>query len=86
MRYMKRKVIIKIQMINDLIFRIKQDKKLYSYLKYHSYWYEILTLNPEYFKDMIKEMKIELKETVEDKIDKITHNIEMISSLLEVIS
>ena len=51
-------------MINEIIFRIKQDKKLYIYLKYHSYWYYILTYDNEKINEMIKEMKIELKETI----------------------
>ena len=73
-------------MINDVILRIKQDQKMYNYLKYHSYWYEILTYNPELINDFIREMKKELKETIEDKFIKLSNNIELISSLLDVIS
>lgn len=73
-------------MINEIIFKIKQDKKLYSYLLYHSYWYYILTYNPEKVKDMIQEMKVEYKETSIDKIKDLSNKIQMVSSLLEVLS
>ena len=73
-------------MINDIIYKVKQDRKLYEYLKYHSYWYSILTYDPNSIKQMINEMKKELRDTVEDKIEDFTKKIEMISSLLEVLS
>ena len=73
-------------MINDIIFKIKQDKKLYLYLLYHSTWYYILTYNPEKIKDMIQDMKIEYKETSIDKIKDLSKKIEMVSSLLDVLS
>ena len=73
-------------MINDIIFRIKQDKKLYEYLKYHSYWYKILTYTPEKIKDFIKEMKKELRETTEDKLADLNNKIKYIGSLIDLLS
>ena len=72
-------------MINETILEIKQDKKLYSYLKYHSYWYYIITYDREKIKEMIKEMKIELKETTEDKIKKLNNNLELIQNFFNII-
>ena len=73
-------------MINEIIFRIKQDRKLYEYLKYHSYWYRILYYNPEKIKDMIKEMKKELKETFEDKLSDLNNKMKYIGSLIDLLS
>jgi len=73
-------------MINKTIIRIKQDKKLYTYLKYHSYWYNIITDNPEKIKDMIKEMKVELKETFEDKLSNVNNKMKYINSLIDLLS
>lgn len=73
-------------MINEVILNIKQDKKLYEYLKYHSYWYKILTYSPEMIKDMIKEMKIELKDTFEDKLIDLNNKMKYVSSLISLLS
>ncbi len=73
-------------MINEAILKVKEDRKLYNYLKYHSYWYNIITENPERIKDMIKEMKKELKETFEDKLSDINNKISFIRSLVELTS
>ena len=73
-------------MINEVILNIKQDKKLYEYLKYHSYWYKKITYSPEMIKDMIKEMKIELKDTVEDKLMDLNNKMKYVSSLISLLS
>ncbi len=73
-------------MINETIFFVKQNKKLYEYLKYHSYWYKIISEDETKIKDMVKEMKKEYKETVEDKMRDFSKKIEMFSRLLEVLS
>lgn len=73
-------------MINETIFYIKQNNKLYNYLKYHSYWYYVLTYDSSKIKEMIKEMKIEYKETSEDKIIDLQNKIETIRTFLEVLN
>ena len=73
-------------MINEIIIEVKKDQKLYNYLKYHSYWYNIITDNPDKLKDMIREMKKELKETFEDKLSNINNKIKYINSLIELLS
>jgi len=73
-------------MINDEIFKIKQDKILYEYLKYHSYWYKEIKKNKEKEKEMIKEMKVELKQTPEDKIINLNKKIELLGSLIGLLS
>ena len=73
-------------MISNIIIEIKKDKMLYEYLKYHSYWYEILKNDEMQIKDMIKEFKNELKINPEDKLKDISNKINLIKSILEIIS
>lgn len=73
-------------MINEIIFKIKQDKKIYNYLKYHSYWYNIITENPDKIKEMIKEMKKEYKDTLEDKLSDLNKKMKYLNSLIDLLS
>ncbi|MBR4671930.1 MAG: hypothetical protein IKO78_01850 [Bacilli bacterium] len=73
-------------MINETMARIKQDQILYNYLKYHSYWYTRILLNENSIKEMINEMKKEYKLTTEDKLKDLNNKLELVSSLLEVLS
>ncbi len=73
-------------MINDIFFKIKQNPLLYEYLKYHSYWYEIILNNESSIDNMIDEMKKELKLTAADKLDDLKNKIELISSFLSIIN
>ena len=72
-------------MINELMLKIKQDKLLYLYLKYHSYWYEELILDNTKIDLMIKEMKKELKLNPEDKLKDLKGKIDLFSSIIEVL-
>lgn len=73
-------------MINETIFKIKQNQMLYHYLKYHSYWYKRIFRDPTNVDQMINEMKEEYKLTPQDKIETICKKMNMVSSLLEVFS
>ena len=73
-------------MINETIFKIKQNRMLYHYLKYHSYWYKRIFRDPTSVDQMINEMKEEYKLTPQDKIETICKKMNMVSSLLEVFS
>ena len=72
-------------MISEVILQIKRDKTLYNYLKYHSKWYEILKDSPYMVKELIKEMKKELKMNTEDKLSDLSTKIEMVRAFLEVL-
>lgn len=73
-------------MINETILKIKQEPMLYTYLKYHSYWYKELYFDEYKIKDMIEEMKEEYKLTAKDKISDLSDKLSLLSSLLEVLS
>lgn len=73
-------------MISNIILEIKNNRDLYNYLKYHSYWYKKLKNDENSINEMIKEMKNELKLTPKDKINDITNKIELIKSILDIIT
>ena len=73
-------------MINETMLKIKGDSLLYSYLKYHSYWYIEILLDENKLEEMIKEMKKELKLTPEDKLEDLSKNLELFSSIMGILS
>ncbi len=73
-------------MINEVIFKIKQDKNLYTFLKYNSYWYEILSMNSNRYKEFIKDFKEKNNLTLSAKINNLSNKISSLSSLFEVIN
>lgn len=73
-------------MINEVMFRIKQNNNLYTYLKYHSNWYLPLSRNIISVNNMVNEMKREYRLTSGDKIEDLTKKLEMVSSILQVLS
>lgn len=68
----------------DVQFIIKNNPNIYRYLRENSYWYKYLNRNPLLIKELDKEMKNKYKLTTKDKVEKISHNLDMISQVLEV--
>ena len=69
----------------DILYKIRQDKNMYMYLKYHSYWYKILKRDPTMVKIMEKEMKKEFKLTTSDKINDIYKKMELFNTFLNML-
>lgn len=69
----------------DILYRIRQDKNMYMYLKYHSYWYKILKREPTMVKIMEKEMKKEFRLTTSDKINDIYKKMELFNTFLNML-
>ncbi len=69
----------------DTLFAIRQDKNLYTYLKYHSHWYKVLKRNPLALKEMEQEMKKEYKLTTTDKISDLASKLQMVRTFLDVL-
>ena len=69
----------------DILYKIRQDKNMYIYLKYHSYWYKILKRDPTMIKIMEKEMKKEFKLTTGDKINDIYKKMELFNTFLNML-
>jgi len=69
---------------SDILLKIRNDPRLENYLKYNSYWYKELLINPDSIRNMESEMKKEYKLTVSDKINNMTQKVEMIRSFMDV--
>ena len=69
----------------DILLRIRTDPNIFSYLKYHSYWYKSLIRNPDSINIMISEMKKEYKLTAADKLSDMNDKLKTIRTFLEVL-
>lgn len=63
----------------------KQDEKNYIYLKNNSYFFKELNRGVIDYKRFDSEMKIKYKERTTDKLNSVMDNIDLISSVLNVL-
>jgi len=68
-----------------MIFKIRENDNLYTYLKYNSYLYKNILRNEITIKDLEKLMKIELKQTTPDKLNNIRNKIELVNAFLDIL-
>ena len=68
----------------DILMNINNDPKQKQFLRGNSYWYKYLNRNSTYYKDFINDMKQKYKLTTTDKINKISDNLNMIRTFLDV--
>lgn len=64
---------------------IKNNPIVYSYLRENSYWYKELNRNSEALKEVEEQAKKMYKQTPEDKMEKLSRNIELISTFIDVL-
>ena len=69
----------------DIQYRINNDINLKNFLKENSYWYKDLNRNSDSFKYFVNDMKEKYKLTTADKLNKISNDINMFRSFLEVL-
>ena len=69
----------------DVLMNINNDPKQKMFLREYSYWYKYLNRSSIYYKDFLNDMKEKYKLTTSDKINKITKDINMIKSFLDVL-
>ena len=65
---------------------IKNNPLIYNYLRVNSSVYKELIREPNYIKKIAQQAKEYYKQTPKDKIEKISSNIEMISSIIDIFS
>ncbi len=63
-------------------YRLNGNPIYLNYLHHNSYWYKILSRNPNMINDFIDEAKTNLKLRVSDKISDALSKVEMISSII----
>ena len=66
----------------DIQFKLKSNPNYIKYIRENSYWYKLLTRNPNLFNDMVEEMKVRYKLRPIDKINNALHIIEMLQNIM----
>ena len=69
----------------ELQYRINSDPRLKQFLRENSYWYKYLNRSNTYLKPCISDMKDKYKLKTTDKINKLTNNISMVRTFLDVL-
>ena len=69
----------------DTYMSINSDPRQKKFLREYSYWYKYLNRSNIYYKDFLNDMKEKYKLTTSDKLNKITKDINMIKSFLDVL-
>lgn len=64
---------------------VKSNPLVYQYLRANSSWYQKLNRDPASIKELEKEAKSYYQLTIHDKIEKFSHNIEMLSTFMDVL-
>ena len=67
------------------MYKIKNDKKEYEYLRRNSYWYKYLNRDSKYYKDFYNSYKKNNRSEKTNKVHDTINNIEMVTNILKVI-
>jgi len=73
-------------MKTEVQLQLKKDEKMLGYLKENSQWYKELNRDPQNYKKFVAAMKEKYKIRATDKIGEVVENIELVTSVLNVIS
>lgn len=64
---------------------IKSNPLIYNYLRENSYYYKYLIRDGRFIKNILDDAKKYYKQTATDKVQKLSDNIDLIASLIDVI-
>lgn len=69
-----------------ILEKIYSNPMYLEYLRYHPKWYIILNKNPGAYKDFEKQLKVDLKITLSDKIDQLKKQVDFIGSMIKYLN
>ncbi|MBQ3021365.1 MAG: hypothetical protein IJD92_03980 [Bacilli bacterium] len=69
----------------NIIYKIKQNKKHYDFLRTHSYWYKYLNRNSNNYEKFIQEYKKYSREVTTNKVNDTINNIDMVTNIIKVL-
>ena len=69
----------------NVLMNINSEPLQKQFLREHSYWYKYLNRSDTYYKEFVNDMKEKYKLTTADKLNKISNDINMFRSFLEVL-
>lgn len=64
---------------------VKNNPHIYNYLRENSTWYKVLNRNPSSIKILEEQAKEKYKLRLSDRLEKISNNINLISSFMDVL-
>lgn len=73
-------------MDKETLNKIRNNPLIYHYLRENSYEYKELYRNKDYIKEIEKKAKTKYKETIPDKIEKISEKISLLESFMSIIN
>lgn len=71
-------------MLIEVQMKLRENAKMYQYLKENSHWYKELNRHPDNYKKFVDAMKEKYKIRPVDKMNNLVENITMINSVLDV--
>jgi len=69
----------------DIIYKIKNNKKHYDFLRTHSYWYKYLNRDSNNYKLFLAEYKKYNREVTTNKVNDTINNLDMMTDILKVL-
>ena len=66
----------------DIQFKLKSNPNYIKYIRENSWWYKLLSRNPNLFNEFTKEVKEKYKLRTVDKLNDAMNTIEMLQMLL----
>ena len=69
----------------ELQMELKKNEKMAQILKGNSFWYKELNRNSDNYKKFLSEMKIKYKLRASDKVSEMIDNIDLISTVLQIL-
>lgn len=69
----------------DTIMKINSNPLEKQFLREHSYWYKYLNRSDTFYQEFIKDMKEKYKLTTADKLNKLSNDMTILRTFLEVL-
>lgn len=69
----------------DIMYKIKQDKKHYDYLRSHTYWYKYLNRDRNNYDKFLNAYKKYNRNVTTNKVNDTINNIDMVTNILKVL-
>lgn len=69
----------------DIMYKIKQDKKHYDFLRNNSYWYKYLNRSKDNYKLFLEAYKKYNRNMTANKVNDTINTIDTVSNILKII-
>lgn len=72
-------------MYQDIIYKIRENKEIYLYLKYNSFLYKRIIRNEISLKEIDALKRSEFKQTTSDKLNSLKDKIDLVNTFLSIL-